>query len=88
MGCSFPVSSTRKALSMNVPETIKIARLEDELVTAQLAVCFALLSQVPYDNWGHEGSPAEMAVLVVADAKDKGRGGFLRTAVLGNRYGR
>lgn len=73
---------------MNVPETIKIARLEDELITAQLAVAFTLLSLVPYDSWGHQGSPAEMAVLVVADAKDKGRMGFLRTAVIGVRYGR
>jgi hypothetical protein len=72
---------------MNVPENIKNAHMTDELVVAQLAVAYTLLADVPSDNWGHEGTPAEMAVLVVKDAKERGRMGFLSQTMLGRRYG-
>lgn len=64
---------------MNVPEEIK--DMKDELTVAKLAVAFTFLSQVPYDSWGHQGDPAEMAVLVVKDAKSNGRMGFLYEAL-------
>jgi hypothetical protein len=60
---------------MNVPEEIKDMR--DELAVARLAVAFTHLSNVPFDSWGHQGDPAEMAVLVVKDMRAQGRMSFL-----------
>jgi hypothetical protein len=69
---------------MHIKREIKDAREMDTLVAAQLAVSYAFLSYSPYDNRGHEGSPAEMATFVVAQAKKDGRMGMLQQAILGN----
>lgn len=62
---------------------------DQELVcTAQLASAYTLLALAPYDNWGHEGSPAEMAAYVVKTAKDRGHLGFVYDIVQGRLYGR
>ena len=66
---------------MNVGREIE----KDDLVVARLAVASTLLALAPYDNWSHEGDPAEMAAYVVADAKKQGRFGFVCDVVLGRR---
>jgi hypothetical protein len=51
-------------------------RKEDVLV-GTLASAYTLLALVPYDNWSHEGNPAEMAAYVVQSARERGNLGFL-----------
>ena len=58
---------------------------EDDEVVAQLAANFTLLALAPYDSWSHEGTPAQMAAFVVAQARKDGRMGFVRDIVLGGR---
>lgn len=55
----------------------EIADEEESWLVAQLAIAFAHLAMAPYDSWGHEGNPAEMAVFVVKKAKERGQLGML-----------
>lgn len=50
---------------------------KDDLAVARLASAFTLLALAPYDAWGHEGDPAEMAAYVVASARKDGRLGHV-----------
>lgn len=43
------------------------------LLAARLAVAFTFLNLAPFDSWGHEGDPAEMAAYVVKIAKARGQ---------------
>jgi len=56
---------------------------KDDETIAQLAVAYTLLAMAPFDNWSHEGTPAQMAAYVVACAKRDGRMGFVQDIVLG-----
>jgi hypothetical protein len=71
---------------MNIKKEIKDGNVKSELVAATLAQAFTLLALAPYDNWGHEGSPAEMAAFVVKTAKERGNMGFVENVVLGERW--
>jgi hypothetical protein len=44
----------------------------NDVMVAKLAVAYTLLALAPYDRWGHEGDPAEMAAYVVETARKKG----------------
>lgn len=55
----------------------------DDLVVGRLAVAYTLLALAPYDDWGHEGDPAQMAAYVVETARKRGNLGRLREMVLG-----
>ena len=57
---------------------IKAEIRTDDVIVAKLAVAYTLLALAPYDNWSHEGSPAEMAAYVVESARKQGNLGFLR----------
>lgn len=61
---------------MNIKREIKTQDFE-ALATAKLTSAFTLLAMVPYDSWGHEGTPAEMATLIIHQAKEQGRLGFI-----------
>lgn len=61
---------------------------ESDEVVAQLAVTFTLLALAPYDSWGHEGTPAQMAAYIVKQSKARGNFGMLTRAILGERYRR
>ena len=65
---------------MNIQEHVE----GDDVLVGQLAVAYAFLSLAPYDNWSHEGTPAEMAAYVVQKARETGQLGMLRDAVLGD----
>jgi hypothetical protein len=54
---------------------------DEQLATAMLSSAYMLLAMAPYDSWGHEGTPAEMAAYVIKDAKDKGRLGMVFEAL-------
>lgn len=49
----------------------------DDVLVGTLASAFTLLALAPYDNWSHEGTPAEMAAYVVATARKNGNLSFL-----------
>lgn len=67
---------------MNVRKEIQDTRDGfDLLAVGRLAAAFTLLSQVPFDSWNHEGDPAEMAVLVIKNARDQGRLTFVHDAL-------
>lgn len=53
----------------------EIADEEESWLVAQLAIAFAHLAMAPYDSWGHEGNPAEMAVFVVRRPRSAGSSG-------------
>lgn len=55
----------------------EIAGEDEQWLVATLAISFAHLAMAPWDAWGHEGSPAEMAVFVVKQAKERGQLGML-----------
>lgn len=59
-------------------------RDEELLIVGKLAEAYQMLAMAPYDNWGHRGSPGEMAAYVVTTAKRNGNLGSLRQAVLGD----
>ena len=71
---------------MHLKGEIHKANEHELLVVAQLASAYTLLAEAPYDSWSHEGSPAEMAVWVVMDAKKQGRLGFVERIVLGEKW--
>ena len=66
---------------MNMAEELKGHDEQENLVVAKLAVAFTYLNEVPGDSWGHQGTPAEMAVMVVKDSKARGHFGFLKQAM-------
>lgn len=55
----------------------ELASSHKELATAKLAVAYTFLAMAPYDHWGHEGTPAEMATYVVSKLANEGKLGFL-----------
>jgi hypothetical protein len=59
---------------------------QELLIVAKLAVAYTYLAEAPYDNWGHEGTPAEMAVFVVAESKKRGHFGFLKRIIAPEYY--
>ena len=74
---------------MNIKSELKNDDFE-ALAAAKLTSAFTLLAMVAYDSWGHEGTPAEMAALVIRQSKDRGNLGFIYD-ILGlyaDRYGR
>ena len=73
---------------MNIKSEIKRDDFE-ALAAAKLTSAFTLLALVAYDSWSHEGTPAEMATLVIRQAKERGNLGFI-CDILGlyaDRYG-
>lgn len=45
---------------------------KEAVLVGVLASAYTLLALAPYDNWSHEGTPAEMAAYVVQKAKEDG----------------
>ena len=60
---------------MNIKEELK-GEKEAQLVGI-LTSAYTLLALAPFDDWGHEGTPAQMAAYVIKVAKDQGHLGFL-----------
>ena len=60
---------------LNIKEELKDEK-EAQLV-ALLSTAYTLLALAPYDDWGHEGSPGQMAAYVIKVAKERGNLGFL-----------
>jgi hypothetical protein len=63
-----------------------------DLCVAKLSSAYTLLAMASYDSWSHEGSPAEMAAYVIAQAKKEGKLSFVEDILLRNgnqreRYG-
>lgn len=50
----------------------------DDRLVGLLTAAYTMLAMAPHDNWGHEGTPGEMAAYVVKTAKKNGNLGFLR----------
>lgn len=61
---------------MDIKKEIHRADYE-ALAAAKLASAFTLLATVAYDSWGHEGTPAEMAALVIRQSKERGNLSFV-----------
>lgn len=63
---------------MDVRKEIKSESNGDELLAcARLAVAFTHLQMAPWDGWGHEGDPADMAAFVVQRSKADGKFGMM-----------
>lgn len=60
----------------------ELSKQREGMAIATLAVAYTFLAQASYDSWRHEGSPAEMAVYVVMEAKKRGTMGFLTEILL------
>jgi hypothetical protein len=71
---------------MDLKGDIKKAQAVDELIIARLASAFTLLALAPYDDWGHEGSPAAMAVHVVQSHRERGSLGMLTDIIAPDVY--
>lgn len=72
---------------MYLPGEIQKSRNKELLIVAQLAVAYTYLNDAAFDSWRHEGSPAEMAVYVVMQAKARGHLTFLQDALIPRDYG-
>lgn len=66
---------------MNILRELKEMNASEDLMTARLACAYTLLAMAPYDNWGHEGTPAEMAAYVIGIAKKNGNLSFVADVV-------